>query len=148
MRILTSYHPNLLTIMSSDQCAQNPDGSLKDPKDIQWFNNVEDAWPLPFPAAPAHHQVEVFATRPQTCSQMLLLMKNLTLMRRTLMLSQNHLSASTLLMLSTFLAVPLSQLSLQVIHLRRARCKMVNLLFTLGFPVQTNTDRSFLVVLR
>ena len=29
-----------------------------------------------------------------------------------------------------------------------ARCKMVNWLFTLGFPVQTNTDGSFLVVLR
>ena len=28
------------------------------------------------------------------------------------------------------------------------RCKMVNWLFTLGFPVQTNTDGSFLVVLR
>ena len=27
-------------------------------------------------------------------------------------------------------------------------CKMVNWLFTLGFPVQTNTNRSFLVVLR
>ena len=40
--------------MSSDQCAQNPDGSLKDPKDIQWFNDAEDAHPLPFPAAPAH----------------------------------------------------------------------------------------------
>ena len=26
------------------------------------------------------------------------------------------------------------------------RCKMVNWLFTLGYPVQTNTDRSFLVV--
>jgi hypothetical protein len=40
--------------MSSDQCAQNPDGSLKDPKDIQWFNDAEDAQPLPFPAAPTH----------------------------------------------------------------------------------------------
>jgi hypothetical protein len=40
--------------MSSDQCAQNPDGSLKDLKDIQWFNDAEDAQPLPFPAAPAH----------------------------------------------------------------------------------------------
>ena len=28
----------------------------------------------------------------------------------------------------------------------RSRCKTVNWLFTLGFPVQTNTDRSFLVV--
>ena len=28
----------------------------------------------------------------------------------------------------------------------QTRCKMVNWLFTLGFPVQTNTDRSFLVV--
>ena len=27
-------------------------------------------------------------------------------------------------------------------------CKMVNWLFTLGFPVQTNTNGSFLVVLR
>ena len=39
--------------MSSDQCAQNPDGSLKDPKDIQWFNDVEDAQPLPSHTAPA-----------------------------------------------------------------------------------------------
>jgi len=38
--------------MSSDQCAQNPDGSLKDPKDIQWFNDAEDAQPLPSPAKP------------------------------------------------------------------------------------------------
>jgi len=51
--ILSSYHPHFLTIMSSDQCAQNPDGSLKDPKDIQWFNDAEDAQPLPFPTAPA-----------------------------------------------------------------------------------------------
>ena len=29
---------------------------------------------------------------------------------------------------------------------RQAHCKMVNWLFTLGFPVQTNTDGSFLVV--
>ena len=28
------------------------------------------------------------------------------------------------------------------------RCKMVNWLFTLGFQVQTNTDGSFLVILR
>jgi hypothetical protein len=52
--ILSSYHPNLLTIMSSDQCAQNPDGSLKDPKDIQWFDDAEDAQPLPSLAAPTH----------------------------------------------------------------------------------------------
>jgi len=38
--------------MSSDQCAQNPNGSLKDPKDIQWFNDAEDAQPLPSPAQP------------------------------------------------------------------------------------------------
>ena len=42
-----------LTLMYSDQCAQNPDGSLKDPKDIQWFNDVEDTQPLPFHTAPA-----------------------------------------------------------------------------------------------
>ena len=41
--------------MSLDQCVQNPNGSLKDMKDIQWFNNAEDAQPLPFPTAPAHH---------------------------------------------------------------------------------------------
>jgi len=40
--------------MSLDQCVKNPDGSLKDPKDIQWFNDVEDAQPLPFPATPVH----------------------------------------------------------------------------------------------
>jgi hypothetical protein len=39
--------------MSSNQCARNPDGSLKDPKNIQWFNDAEDTQPLPFPA-PAH----------------------------------------------------------------------------------------------
>lgn len=33
--------------MSTDQCAQNPDGSLKDPKDIQWFHDKDDAQPLP-----------------------------------------------------------------------------------------------------
>ena len=32
-------------------------------------------------------------------------------------------------------------------HWLAAHCKMVNWLFTLGFPVQTNTDGSFLVVL-
>jgi len=53
--ILSSYNPHFLTIMSSDQCALNPDGSLKDPKDIQWFNDAEDAQPLPSPAAPAQH---------------------------------------------------------------------------------------------
>lgn len=42
-----------ISIMSSDQCAQNPDGSLKDPQDIQWFNDVEDTQPLPSTAAPA-----------------------------------------------------------------------------------------------
>jgi len=40
--------------MSLDQCVQNPNGSLKDLKDIQWFNNAEDAQHLPFPTAPAH----------------------------------------------------------------------------------------------
>ena len=52
MWILSSHHPHSLPIMSSDQCAQNPDGSLKDPKDIQWFNDAEDAQPLPSPAQP------------------------------------------------------------------------------------------------
>lgn len=33
--------------MSTDQCALNPDGSLKDPKDIQWFHDKDDAHPLP-----------------------------------------------------------------------------------------------------
>jgi hypothetical protein len=53
--ILSSYNPHFLTIMFSDQCAQNPDGSLKDPKDIQWFNDTEDAQLLPSPATPAQH---------------------------------------------------------------------------------------------
>jgi hypothetical protein len=39
--------------MSSDQCAQNPDGSLKDAKDIQWFYDPEDAQPLSSTPAPA-----------------------------------------------------------------------------------------------
>ena len=34
-------------IMSMDQCALNPNGSLKDPKDIQWFFDKDDARPLP-----------------------------------------------------------------------------------------------------
>jgi hypothetical protein len=33
--------------MSSDQCALNPDGSFKDAKDIQWYNDPDDAQPLP-----------------------------------------------------------------------------------------------------
>jgi hypothetical protein len=37
--------------MSSDQCAQNPDGSLKDPKDIQWFNDKDNNAPIPSSAA-------------------------------------------------------------------------------------------------
>ena len=51
---VSSHLTYLLTIMSLDQCAQNPNGSLKDLKDIQWFNDVEDSQPLPFPAAPSH----------------------------------------------------------------------------------------------
>jgi hypothetical protein len=39
-------------MMSTDQCAQNPDGSLKDAKDIQWFHDKDDAQPLPSTAAP------------------------------------------------------------------------------------------------
>ena len=34
----------------------------------------------------------------------------------------------------------------KVVAWQHSRCKMVNWLFTLGFPVQTNTDGSFLVV--
>ena len=37
--------------MSSDQCAENSDGSLKDAKDIQWFNDPDDSNPLPTPTA-------------------------------------------------------------------------------------------------
>jgi hypothetical protein len=43
--------------MSSDQCALNPDGSLKDAKDIQWFNDPDDAQPLSLdPSTPAPSQ--------------------------------------------------------------------------------------------
>jgi hypothetical protein len=38
--------------MSTDQCAQNPDGSLKDAKEIQWFHNKDDMQPLPSTATP------------------------------------------------------------------------------------------------
>ena len=38
--------------MSSEQCALNPDGSLKDLNDIQWFNDAKDIQPLPSPAQP------------------------------------------------------------------------------------------------
>jgi len=31
--------------MSLDQCAQNPDGSLKDANEIQWFYDKDDAEP-------------------------------------------------------------------------------------------------------
>jgi len=34
------------TVMFSDQCVQNPDGTLKDVGDIQWFNDPDDAGPL------------------------------------------------------------------------------------------------------
>ena len=33
--------------MSSDQCALDPDGSLKDARDIQWYNDPDDDQPLP-----------------------------------------------------------------------------------------------------
>jgi hypothetical protein len=33
--------------MSTDQCAQNPNGSFKDTKEIQWFYDKDDAEPLP-----------------------------------------------------------------------------------------------------
>ena len=39
--------------MSTDQCALNPKGSLKDPKDIQWFFDKDDACPLPSDPNPA-----------------------------------------------------------------------------------------------
>jgi hypothetical protein len=39
--------------MSMDQCAQNPDGSLKDPNDIQWYHDKDDARPLPSITIPA-----------------------------------------------------------------------------------------------
>src|ERR1700735_2603518 len=48
--------------MSSDQCAQNPDGSLKDPGDIQWFNDAEDAQPLPSLAQPLGRGRRIKAT--------------------------------------------------------------------------------------
>jgi hypothetical protein len=51
--ILSSYHFYFVIIMSSDQCTCNPDGSLKDPKDIQWFNNKDDVQPLSSTSASA-----------------------------------------------------------------------------------------------
>ncbi|KAF8126753.1 hypothetical protein EV363DRAFT_1524322, partial [Boletus edulis] len=55
--------------MTSEQCAQNPDGSLKDPKDIQWFNDPDDAQPLlnPTGTTPAQppslgRELDVFTT--------------------------------------------------------------------------------------
>jgi hypothetical protein len=39
--------------MPSDQCTLNTDGSLKDPKDIQWFNDPDDTQPLPGPGVPS-----------------------------------------------------------------------------------------------
>ena len=37
--------------MSSDQCANNSDSSLKDAKDIQYLNDPDDSNPLPTPTA-------------------------------------------------------------------------------------------------
>ncbi|KAF8440935.1 hypothetical protein L210DRAFT_986015 [Boletus edulis BED1] len=55
--------------MTSEQCAQNSDGSLKDPKDIQWFNDLDDAQPLlnPTGTTPAQppslgQELDVFTT--------------------------------------------------------------------------------------
>ncbi|SRR6266481_4614015 len=43
--------------MSLDQCAQNPDGSLKDANEIQWFYDKDDAEPLgPIPSTVAPAQ--------------------------------------------------------------------------------------------
>ena len=39
--------------MSLDQCALDPDGNLKDPKDIQWFNDPDNTQPLPNPTGAA-----------------------------------------------------------------------------------------------
>ena len=44
---------HVLCAMSSEQCAQNSDSSLKDPLDIQWFNDPNDAQPLPNHITPA-----------------------------------------------------------------------------------------------
>ena len=49
--ILSSPHTYHHTTMSSDQCAKNSDSSLKDAKDIQWFNDPDDSNPLPTPTA-------------------------------------------------------------------------------------------------
>jgi hypothetical protein len=67
--------------------------------------------------------VEAVTTRPQTNSQMLLLVSNLTLTRRTSMPSPKYLSTSALFELQTFPVVLLPQLSLQVIHLRYSRLR-------------------------
>src|SRR5882724_3858641 len=67
---------------------------------------------------------------------MLLLVKSLTLIRRTSTLFQNHLRASMLLMLQTFLAVPLSQLSLQVIHLRCSQWRSLQMMMKMGISNQ------------
>ena len=49
--------------MSSDQCAKNSDSSLKDAKDIQWFNDPDDSNPLPTPTAePLDHGLWLKAT--------------------------------------------------------------------------------------
>ena len=39
--------------MSTHHSTQNPDGSLKDTKDIEWFHDKDDAQPLPSTVAPA-----------------------------------------------------------------------------------------------
>ena len=41
----------LIATMSSDQCANNSDSSLKDAKDIQYLNDPDDSNPLPTPTA-------------------------------------------------------------------------------------------------
>jgi hypothetical protein len=81
--------------------------------------------------------VEVVATRPQTGSQMLSLVNNLTLTRRTSTPSPKYLSASALFMLRTFPVVPVPRLSLRVIHLRHSWWRSLQMTMKMGVSNRT-----------
>ncbi|KAG1895771.1 uncharacterized protein F5891DRAFT_889596, partial [Suillus fuscotomentosus] len=47
-------------------CALNPDGSLKDAKDIIFYNDPDDAVPIPTPSSSAQPPTDTFSVLLQT----------------------------------------------------------------------------------
>ncbi|KAG1903706.1 uncharacterized protein F5891DRAFT_906654, partial [Suillus fuscotomentosus] len=47
-------------------CALNPDGSLKDAKDIIFYNDLDDAIPIPTPSSSAQPPTDAFSVLLQT----------------------------------------------------------------------------------